>query len=500
MCSKNYDKNEIKEWLNKKLKISNILPEITYKPLSKKSEIKKTIRNTNRCFNNQISVWLFNMWFNAAFLLTLITMYLIIIVYGNPLLWLNYLTLNTHQNVIDLTIASTSNCQSLTFIQNRINLIKSKSTIEDYYEEEEFTCYYAIKKSNPSSLLKLYNNGTKKYIGSRGTMAINNKVLKLIKFYIDNKNLNSLQEQEEEQQKTATTATNKNSYFEKINSNVKDYSYHIKSPNDACTDDPYCYNGMQENCCRTNLGLMPHEYWSNKNAEKLCDNPLLPCYACERGLDATPAGIITASDKYTKLMLYLCSGKEIYKSIDNIVYKNNYNNDYNNDEENDEEEEENYNDMNNDFTKTKIFPSSISRNNINNNILKIMDYNTCMSGRGSLKYLQGKCICKKEWAGLNCNTQVGMCKSKKYTLPAQIEITDNKNKEKLEYYKTCDGVLKIIGVLDNHINVTGNVKSTCLTNDYNNPHVIISHEYNECFCQCCYTDLDNGKTYCSTIE
>lgn len=502
---KNYDKNKIKEWLNDRLKISNILPEITYKPLSKKSEIKKTVRNTNRCFNNAISVWLFNMWFNAAFILTLITMYLMIIVYGNPLLWLNYFTLNTHQNVIDLSVASTTNCQSLTFIQNRINLLKSKNAIEDYYEEEEFTCYYAIKQSNPSSLLKLYNNGTKKYIGTRGTLAINNKVLKLIKFYVDNKNLNSLQEEQIDLQERTTSS--KNSFYEKINSNVKDYSYHIKSPNDACADDPYCYNGVQEDCCRTNLGLMPHEYWSNKNAEKLCDNPLLPCYACERGLDAIPAGIITATDKHTKLMLYLCSGKEISKSIDNIVYHNNNhyykNEDY--DVQDDDDYDDDYDDVNykNDFKKTKVFPESISKSNINYKILKIMDYNTCMSGRGSLKFTQGKCLCKKGWAGLNCDTQVGICKSKKYTLPAtQMELNDNDktNKENLQSYKTCDGVLKINGVLDSHINVTGTVKSTCLTSEYYNPHVIISHQNNECVCQCCYTDLDNGKTYCSTVD
>ena len=485
-----YDVKNIKEWLNEKLQISTQLPEITYKPLSNKSEIKKTIRNTNRCFKNPISVWLFNMWFNAAFMLFLVVIYLIITFYGNPLLWVNYLTLNNYHNIVDLSISPNSNCQSITFMQNRINLLKSKNMLlQDYNEEDEFTCYYSIRQSNPSSLLKLYNNGTRKYIGTRGTMAISNKVLNLIKFYVDKKNLNALNLEKSSVEKNLL----------EINGDIKDYSYHIKSPNDACTDDPYCYNGIQEDCCRTNIGLIPREYWSEQNTEKLCDNPLLPCYSCERGLDAVPAGIVTATDKQTKLMLYICSGKEIYKSLDKdvnfdkIVYK-----DENFDIDTDNEDNDNDNDNRYDLLHKNIIPSqkqklSISKNNINHNILKMMDYNTCMSGRGSLKFSQGKCICRIGWTGLNCNTQVGVCKSKKYTLPQpfvkneqQQQQQENLASEEKQYYKTCDGVLKINGNLDNQVNVTGIVKNTCLFNDLNNPHIIISHKFNECLCQCCY--------------
>ena len=486
------DKLKIKKWLDSKLQISE-----DYRPLNNDTNIKQTVKNTGRCFESITSIWLFNLWFNAAFFITILTIYLMISIYGSPFMWMNYIAFNYH-NTLDLALTSKENCQGIATLEYRMNVIKNMQATMNMYSYNNFEnlekskCYYTIKASNPSFPLKLYNNGTKKYITNRGTLSIPEKVLNLIQFYVDQKNLKLLAIDNINIQ---NMHNNNNLKFSiNLDNSIKDGFYRIQSPIDKCPDDNYCFDGIQEGCCRTNVGIMPLSYWSNFNKDKLCQNPLIPCYACERGLEAVPAGIIYAFDRETKLMAFVCSGIQTFKDDLNdrgeVIY--NMNNDEEMIYENDDDEED-YNNLQEE--RDIIFLQQENPFKIDKNMLNAMDHKICMSGRGAQKYLHGKCICKLGWAGLNCDTKVGICKSLK-------EVQERSSKKNaFNDVIACDNILKITNNdfsekrIMNISSSSPQFKNSCANNN-NNAHSLISYINKDCKCECCFTDIKNGVTYC----
>lgn len=253
-------------------------------------------------------------------------------------------------HALNLFTAPSTKCDNH-HVHDTSSLISLTTEIKDY------ACFFTKAKSHTSTLaLWNHHNRTSKLTSSLGTVVIPREILELVahiehvywsvKISTLDENLSRRRHQPDSSKTrskpsfsphTSTSTSKPSSLLLKKSSSSshplvdlvfdpehKDQDYRLPSPSDPCQYDITCKSGMQESCCRTQLGLVPAEWVKVTRRKTLrfdsnsCKDPTLPCYPCASGLKMKHVGYIQTIWPHDTCSYVPTHAKELSHRIDTI--------------------------------------------------------------------------------------------------------------------------------------------------------------------------------------
>lgn len=253
--------------------------------------------------SNNGRAWYWSFWGIFMFVCFVLSLYLLYTHYGGDML--KYITSNPVKagiDVLDLLPAPLEACYPSRNLQSNF-MRSSQNTFTPTKTDVGMNCFFT-KTRTLTGVTQLYNNASRQRIGPSGTFAIPDPVLEMV--------------------------NNVNNHVSGIMTRVIPLElmnvdpglkqiYKLPAPTDGCPDDIQCFKGMQENCCRTMIGLAPLAVVkTNDPTEDVCSGPTSPCYSCMDGLKIIPVGTVSTYDNQINgdnnnnnditYAAYLCAG------------------------------------------------------------------------------------------------------------------------------------------------------------------------------------------------
>jgi len=234
------------------------------------------------------------------------------------------------------------------------------------------------------------------------------------------------------------------------------YFERIPAPIDPCPEDPQCAQGIQESCCRSNIGLAPLTAAHRRagiDVQTMCLDPRTSCYPCEKDHFPVISGYIMVGTQ--NMTVFICASPKSSASSTPIVPQMASKG------------------VNNDAPVTTQLPGGGDFNDKNTP-------DTTAPSRPAV----APSYCEFHLSGPNCQYKVGTCLSAKSMVPCQCD----------GYNTTCPICSNAVGPACGDVRMSRNVRRMSLCGA-DATHSMVTYDKNTCECKCC-VKIENEGIYC----